>query len=411
MPLNSSEGIYTCKNTNSTSKTKKFLTIIITVLLLMIPIAFISGIISDREDYRTKAIEQISTSWADEQKIDPPTMYYTDYTKNNERENIYFCRTDYNVTANVNTEIRQKGIFKIPVYIADITITGNFTNKIGDISKKNTIIEFGISDTRGFVDEPVLKIANQKPLKLNSTKVNIKIDSTEKQIPFEISYKIKGLNKLEIFLGGTNNTVSMQSNWKTPSFEGSYLPTYRELTNNGFNAKWSVPNIALENSDDIPAYITVSYLVPVDSYKMTERVLKYSFLLLTLTFLCYFIFEITSKQEKRIHPIQYCLLGGAILIFYLLLVSISEFLPFCSSYLIATLMILSMVFLYTHYVITKKQNTKFSFFVTFLMGILYLFFYLLLQLQDIALLVGSFALFGIIGAIMYTTRNVDWYKE
>ena len=115
MPLNSSEGIYTCKNTNSTSKTKKFLTIIITVLLLMIPIAFISGIISDREDYRTKAIEQISTSWANEQKIDPPTMYYTDYTKNNERENIYFCRTDYNVTANVNTEIRQKVIFKIPV--------------------------------------------------------------------------------------------------------------------------------------------------------------------------------------------------------------------------------------------------------------------------------------------------------
>ena len=74
-------------------------------------------------------------------------------------------------------------------------------------------------------------------------------------------------------------------------------------------------------------------------------------------------------------------------------------------------MILSMVFLYTHYVITKKQNTKFSFFVTFLMGILYLFFYLLLQLQDIALLVGSFALFGIIGTIMYTTRNVDWYKN
>ena len=144
---------------------------------------------------------------------------------------------------------------------------------------------------------------------------------------------------------------------------------------------------------------------------MAERALKYGFLLLALTFMGYFIFEITSKENKRIHPIQYCLLGAAILMFYLLLVSISELISFNIAYLISAFLVMGMVLMYTYFVITKKQSFGFALSITSLIGLLYAYFYTLLRLQDIALFAGSIGLFIIIAAIMYLTRNVNWYNE
>lgn len=410
MSLDNTNKIYTETQPCIDSYTKKLLIIFITVLFMMLPIAFISRIISERENFKTEAIQNVMSSWAEEQVIDVPTMYFTDSTKNNEETAKYFCLDKYDIVINVNTEIRKKGIFNIPVYIANVTQKGNFINNFDNIENKNTFVKFGITDARGFMDEPILKVANQSPQKLLDTYAKVSINSGNKVIPFELSYRVKGVNSIKILLGGINNTISMQSNWTTPSFEGSFLPSNREINNNGFQANWLIPNIALQTNNG-PAFISVSLLVPVDSYRMASRVLKYSFLLLTLSFLCYFIYEITSKQKNRIHPIQYCLLGAAILIFYLLLVSISEFLPFLVAYLIATLMTLSMIFLYTYFIITKSKNMQFSIAITLIIGILYLFFYILLQLQDIALLTGSLALFVIVGVIMYFTRNIDWYKN
>mgnify|MGYP004679004313 FL=1 len=409
MPFNETEGLCTNTKDKMNTKSKKILTIFLTLIALMIPIAFIFGTISDRKDYKAEALEKVASSWAREQTIDYPILYYTEMVKDKNVTN-YLCLNNYNVNANINTEIRKKGIFKIPVYVADISIKGDFTNNTSNISNKNTIFEFKVTDARGFVNEPLLQIGKQQPLRLNDTIKDIKISNNDKTIPFEISYKIKGVNKLEVLLGGLKNTVAMQSDWKTPSFEGNYLPSRREITNKGFNANWFIPSIALPQSKEA-ACISVSLLVPVDNYTMTTKTLKYSFLLLTLVFTSYFVFEITSKEKFQIHPIQYCLLGASILIFYLLLLSISEFLPFFISYLIAMLMTLTMIFLYTHYVITKKKNLNFSLIITSLMGILYLFFYILLQLQDIALLMGSLVLFVTLGTVMYLTRNIDWYNN
>ena len=144
---------------------------------------------------------------------------------------------------------------------------------------------------------------------------------------------------------------------------------------------------------------------------MATRALKYAFLFITLTFISYFIFEITESDKKRIHPLQYLLLGAAMLIFYLLLVSISEFMPFGFAYTVAAVMTIAMTSAYTHFVITRGQNVKFSIVITLLLSILYTFLYTLLRLQDLALLLGSLGLFIIIALIMYATRNVDWYNE
>ena len=142
---------------------------------------------------------------------------------------------------------------------------------------------------------------------------------------------------------------------------------------------------------------------------MADRSVKYAFLFLLLTFVAYYVFEITSDKSTLIHPIQYMLMGGALLIFYLLLTSVSEFLPFIYAYIIAVLFTVGLISLYTYFVLTKKENLKFTILITVVMLLLYTFLYTLLVIQDLSLLIGSFILFVIIAAIMYATRNVEWY--
>ena len=395
---------------NFDSKAKKFLTILGTSLLLLIPIGFMFGMIHDRNSYRNEAVTNVAKSWADFQVIGLPTMSFT--TQKDKIDVINELELNsYEANVVIRTEMRKKGIFKVPVYTADVVQKGNFNNKYGDLSKHEITTKIYVKDSRGFVSEPKFSI-NNMPIK-NSQDVayNCKLNTSSKNIPFEISYKIKGLNSIDVALGGYTNDISITGNWKDPSFEGSFLPTEREVTNKDFSAKWSVPLIALPKDSKDVAVVRVSLLLPVDNYSMAERSLKYGFLLLTLTFMGYFVFEITSKEKKKIHPIQYCLLGAAILMFYLLLVSISELLSFNIAYLISAFLVMGMVLMYTYFVITKKQSFGFALSITSLIGLLYAYFYTLLRLQDIALFAGSIGLFIIIAAIMYLTRNVNWYNE
>ena len=395
-----------CKEIDS--KAKKFLTILGTSLLLLIPIGFMSGIIHDRTSYRDEAVSKVAQSWAGSQTIASPTMSFTIINDKKVEEIKELELNNYEANVVIKTEVRKKGIFKVPVYTAEVSQKGDFNNKYGNLAGKEISTAIGLSDSRGFVTEPTFKI-NGETANVQDIVCKKVLNTSAKTIPFEITYKIKGLNDINVALGGYSNKVAIQGNWKDPEFKGDFLPTEREVTNKDFSANWSVPKIAL--SKGAPSVITVSLLIPVDSYSMADRSLKYGFLLLTLTFLGYFIFEITSKEKKKVHPIQYCLLGAAILMFYLLLVSISELLTFNLAYLISALMVMGMVLTYTYFVITKKKSLGFSIGITALMGLLYGFFYVLLMLQDIALFAGSIGLFFIIAVIMYLTRNVNWYNE
>ena len=144
---------------------------------------------------------------------------------------------------------------------------------------------------------------------------------------------------------------------------------------------------------------------------MAERAVKYAFLFLSLTFLAYFIFEIASKDRKPVHQLQYLIMGAAMLVFYLLMLSLSEFMPFGLSYTIAAIMTIGLISTYTYFVITKKGGKKFALLITLIMALLYTFLYVLLLLQDLSLLIGSLLLFLIIGIVMYSTRNVEWNSD
>ena len=393
------------------SKAKKLITIIVTTLILLIPVGFMAMLINGRADYRDEAVKNVSASWANIQNIDVPQMYFNVVNSKKEMETKYLNLNNYKADVKITTEIRKKGIFKVPVYTAEISQKGDFINDYGNLKDKNITIKIDVSDPKGFVAEPVFKINNEAPVSKQNTIYTKVIKSAYKTIPFEINYKIKGLNSIAVSVYGENNQITMEGNWKDPSFQGDFLPSEREVTNQGFKAMWSVPKIAIKDYEVIKPKAEVSLLVPADNYSMTQKSLKYCFLFLSLVFLSYFIFEVTAKENMRIHPIQYCLLGGAMLIFYLLLVSVSEILSFNLAYLISALMITGLVFMYTYFVISKRKSLGFSLTITVLMGILYAFFYILLLLQDIALLAGSIGLFIIIALIMYLTRNVNWYNE
>lgn len=392
------------------NKIKKIWAIILTLLLLLIPIAFLFNIINDRQNYRSEAVDFVAASWASTQILSAPEMFFTvKEGKDNQLVNKFLTLDNYNADVIISTEIRKKGIFEIPVYTADVTLSGDFLNNYGNLSSKEIITKFSVKDSTGFVTEPVFKINNTEPKVSHTTEYKTNIDSEVTSIPFEIKYTIRGLNELFVVPAGLNNNIQISGNWSNPSFEGNFLPTERNIDNEEFYARWSIPGIATSNIDS--AKLGVSLLVPVDNYRMTERILKYAFLFLALTFLSYFIFEITSKEENKIHPVQYALLGGAMLIFYMLLVSLSEFIPFFGAYILSADLIITLVFAYTYFVITKKQGLKFSVLISAIMILLYTFLYVLLSLMDFALLIGSIGLFAVIAAVMYITRNVDWYNK
>lgn len=410
---------------NTNSKMKKFALLLLMLILLLIPTGFWYGIIKDRESYKNEAVRSVASAWGDVQIFGSPTLSFTQ-PKDKTTETINLTLNHYNTDIKITTETRHKGIYKVPVYIADVKIKGDFTNNYGNLTGKELTLAFSVKDSIGFIEEPVFRVNNGKNEISQDTTYTFKLGKDEKNIPFEISYKIRGLNELFVNMGGQANKVKISGNWDNPSFTGNFLPTQRTVTDENFEADWNVPkvattNVAIVNPETIGrhgydeidngAKIGVSLLLPVDNYRMATRSLKYAFLFITLTFVSYFIFEITSSDRKRIHPLQYLLLGAAMLIFYLLLVSISEFMPFGFAYTAAAVMTIAMISSYTHFVITKCQNIKFSLVITLLLAILYTFLYTLLRLQDLALLLGSLGLFIIVALIMYATRNVDWYNE
>lgn len=408
------------------NKTNKFLMILLTLIILSIPVGFLYGIVKGRESYRDKAVVNIERAWAKFQILKAPEMTFT-VKDGKEIEEKSFDLGDYNVDVNITTETRKQGIYKIPVYTANVKAKGYFKNQYGNLNT-DVKLSFGVSDAKGFVDSPFYKLGEYPVETVGSTVYNKRLVTNSKTIPFEINYKIRGVNQIFVEPRGTLSKIKISGNWKNPSFGGNYLPARKEVGNTNFTAEWSVPQIAItEDAEDIndeesysfknvTAYNNtpkagVALLTPVDNYRMALRTVKYAFLFLVLTFAAYFVFEITSKNKYQIHPIQYLMIGAALLIFYLLMTSLSEFIPFALSYAISALMTAGLIGAYTKFALTKDDDKNFAVIISGMLAVLYAFLYTLLMLQDLSLLIGSFMLFVIISVIMYATRNVEWYDK
>ncbi len=390
------------------SKIKKFYIVLGMLLLLLIPIMFIYGLLNDRQNYQQEALSKVRLAWAGAQVIESPSLSIKVPGKK-EDEFKYLTLDNYDVEIYANTEYRKKGMFKVPVYTADVVIKGDFKNTYGNVKNQEVTLSFPVFDSKGFTAPPEVKFLSSEFDYINYTELTRRVSTNLKTIPFEIKYQLRGSDEIKVITGGQNNKIEIEGNWTNPEFTGDFLPKEKEVRDDGFEGEWTIPAIAASSIANPQA--GVSFITPVDNYRMASRALKYSVLFLALTFLSFFIFEITSDKKKPIHQLQYLMMGAAMLIFYLLLISCSEIMAFWAAYAIAAIMTIILIGLYTYNVITAKQDKKFAFIISGIMFILYIFFYVLLAMQDFSLLIGSIVLFIIISLIMYSTRNVDWFND
>jgi inner membrane protein len=424
------------------SVTLKIVVIGILIMILLIPSTMIQSLISERESRKTEAINEISSKWGFSQTITGPvlTVPYNSYTiKDNKRvfagkNYAYFLPEKLNITGNVNPEIRYRGIYEAVLYNTVLDISGKF--KVPDFSEwaiadddiywHEAFITISVTDMRGIRDNPEISwnsdtLAPEPGSKIShliqsgiSTNVPVlPANDTNVTYSFSTTLNLNGSEDLNFVPLGKKTTVSLQSKWPNPSFTGSFLPEKREITEKGFKAYWKVldfnrgfPQKWHDSSYSLCNYLFgVNLLLPVNEYQKISRTAKYAVLFISLTFLTFFLIEILNR--KKLHPIQYLLIGFALCLFYTLLLSITEHFNFNIAYLVASIGIVLMISLYTKSVL---KNTKLALFIGLLVSILYSFLFVILQQQDFALLIGSTGLFAILGIVMFVTRKIDWYS-
>ncbi|WMN06380.1 cell envelope integrity protein CreD [Marivirga arenosa] len=417
----------------------KLLTITILMLLLLIPTAMIQDVIRERQALQTEAINEVSAKWANSQQVNGPVLVIPLLYEFKEDDKLvettvyhYVLPKDLNIKGVLNPQKLRRGIYEVVVYDSKIDVKGSFgfdlnidENHLKEIQYNKAFLTIGFSDLRGIGNNIKFKWGD-KILKVESgSKIPELINSgitmypqnldTSNTINFNFSVDLQGSQDLTFIPLGSTTEVSLKSEWSSPSFTGNFLPKERELNENGFNAKWNV----LELNRNYPqswsnrnmlskmeaSSFGVNLLNEVDDYKKSERSAKYAVMTIALTFLVFFLVEVINK--KKIHPFQYILVGLALSLFYILLVSISEHSNFDLAYIISTFSIVGMISFYALYII--KAPKMVTILVITLIAI-YGFVYVTLQLADYSLLIGSIGLALILALTMYFTRKIDWYN-
>jgi inner membrane protein len=420
-------------------------TIILICLLLLIPTSMIKGLIFERESTQNTAIEEVSSKWGEEQTISGPFItipyyrYIKEFSKKDSsekitqiKEYIHILPSELTISGSINPEKRNRGIYEIVVYNSKLNISGSF-KKIDlstlEIQKQNILLDkaefvVGIDDLRG-IEKQVNLNWNSKQISFNpgvSSKdvvgsgINavISIDSNDSlSYNFDLSLDLKGSQLLYFTPLGKITDVNLKSDWSNPSFNGAFLPDSRTVNNKGFTANWNVlhlnrnyPQMWLNDHYSISeSSFGIDLILPVDNYQKSYRSIKYAILFIVFTFLVFFFIEVLNKVF--IHPIQYILVGVALIVFYTLLLSISEHIHFNLAFILSSI---STLLLISGYVLAILKSKKLTYLISGILIILYSFIFVIIQLQDYSLLIGSIGIFIILCLVMYFSRKIDWYN-
>jgi inner membrane protein len=421
-------------------------------LLMAIPAFFVGSIIQDRNERAAEVIREITGHVGGQQIFLGPTLAipYTIPARTSieaDRHGVYLVfPKQANAALTTKTEERRRSLFKVPVFQADLKLDASFdlagvpsaapANAQLDWSRAEIVV--GVSDARGARADATL--TTERPtaekttatlapaetaedIDIGGTRSSLKltmfgarvgeIAKPDAQFSVSTAMRFSGAQRIALLAYGKTTRLTMQGDWPSPGFDGGFLPVNYSVATGGFNAEWSVPFIARGvRAEGVSESITgldatalgVSFIEVADPYQSVNRSLKYLPLFLGLVFLSYFTFEATTG--KRVHPAQYILVGIAQLIFYLLLLSLAERIGFGLGFLVAgtaTVLLLSANagWIFASRVQGVRACAVFS--------LLYSLIYLLLRLEDNALLVGAVASFLAVAAVMFFTRKIDWY--
>ncbi len=449
----------------------KVVVIGVLTLLLMIPLSMISSLIYERLDTKRSAELEITSKWSGEQIITGPIIvipYFQEITLKDKsefvRKSLLLLPNEMNVLADAKVEKRKRGIYDVSLYRSDIELTGSLS--LDDLAKTGikpqqmyldeARVIMGISDLKGIREGVVMQLGNETynfepgiPIEnlytdsdpasgkyyyegnisatspdlstgLFSAGLNVKLDTismnglSQRAIPFTINLHLNGSQGLFIVPTGKTTMAKVTSDWATPSFGGDFLPENHDVANDGFTAQWKVidlnrsfgQTVDADNATAINQMATsafgVKFIQSVDQYQQNKRGAKYAILIILLTFVVVFFIEVLKK--KKVNPFQYLLVGLALVLFYSLLLSLSEIWGFNLAYIVAAIMTTGLIVLHMSSIL---KNRKLGMFIGALLTFLYLFVFILIQMESYALLVGSIGLFCILAVIMYFSKKLE----
>ena len=398
-------------------------------LLMLIPLAMVQGQIKDRQNAAESSRHEVAASWGRAQTLTGPVLKFSydvevqdkDQQKTTKEATgtVYPRKLSYDI--DTQTQTLHRSIYDILVYGADVVVTGDFVVPEYYAKEKltNQMVSMGLSDLRG-IEGTVDIDLGEKSYSFHSGsggKVNpyseaepnaslsepIDMDKAlmdgKTVLPFRLTYRVKGSSSLMVRPYGETTEVMMHSDCPDPSFTGDFLPSEREVTQEGFTARWSVTEINRGNPDDTS--FGVNLLQGVTQYQQTMRSAKYGILVILLVFIAGLAVELVGK--KKINIVQYLVIGLSLVLFYALVLSFSEFMSFSVAYALAAVMTIAALFGYFRGILRDRS----AWLLTALVALAYLLSYVLLQMETYALLAGTLVLFVLLVGIMYLTRNLN----
>ena len=428
-------------------------------LLLQIPVEMIRGLVAERKQARDGVIAEIARGSSEAQRIIGPVLYVpwmrrtteattttddgghsrTVHKDKIERGQVALLPATLAVDGNIDLQQKHRGIYTAQVYTLNATLRGSFVlppdlgipEGPGTLVWGHALLVLGIQDTRGIREsvrldwngaQPTLHPggvdAAGAPNGIHADLGILPASKTSTTRDFSIALSLHGTERLDIVPVGAATAVNLASAWPHPSFTGRILPDAgTSISREGFAAKWRTSHFATNlsqlhqrcvQSRQCDAFnqhsLTVSFVQPVDLYQTVERSVKYGFLFIGLTFAAFFLFEVLKRLA--IHPVQYALVGLALAIFFLLLISLSEHVGFAVAYAIAAASCVTLIGYYVAHVLrSARRGALFGLALSALYGLLYV----LLRVEDHALLMGSLLVFASVASAMVATRRVDWY--
>ena len=410
----------------------------ILTMLMLIPVSMVKSLVSERQRSSESVREEITAKWGKQQQVTGPVLVVP-YQKEKDMDNkpvtklAYFLPEDYRIDGEIFPEERSRGIYQVMCYKSDMQINGSFNfpdigqlNLINDtVLWNDAFILIGIPDLQGIrnkikfnVDgsaKEILASVIRNDIIHSGLTVKMPLNPENRQaFRFDFNLSLNGSDGLYFAPIGKQTSVHIKSDYKPVTFIGDFLPGTRSLDGPGFDAKWDIydynrnyaqmwtgPNPELQSST-----LGVDLLLPIDHYQKNMRSAKYAIMFIALTFLVFFIVEIRSRRS--IHPVQYLLVSFALVLFYSLLLAFSEHIGFDLSYLVSAVAIIALITAYSWSIFKKKKETLF---MGVFLTLLYSFLYVIIQLEDMALLLGSVGLFIALASVMYASRNVNWDKR
>ena len=427
---------------------------LVLILLFLIPLKMIEGVVEERMYYKSSVESEISHAWSGEQLFIGPVMtvnyevsgieqvWDKELKKNIDKRvkawrQFQFIPNRLDISGDVETDTRSRGIYNMTVYNSHLNIQGDFKDlklplRLGQSETLESIgqvvLSVAVSDVRGLEGLPQLSwgedaihFESGSRVKALGGGMHVVIpditELTQLEQSFSMGVDLRGSRSLKLVSMGKNTSAILKSQWPHPSFFGLFIPSQHDISDDGFVAQWQVSSLA-SNIEDVlencfryeqcsgleNASFGVRFIEAVDIYQKVIRSVKYGVLFIVLTFLAFFMTELLKK--KLLHPVQYTMVGFSLAIFYLLLVSMSEHMSFVMAYAIASVSCCGLLGIY---LASGFRSAKLGWGFSLVIGALYWMLFGILRSEDFALLMGCLLLFMALAGFMILTRHIDWY--